>query len=79
VSRFAIEPPRLPLTARPCKGCGRPIYWVTTQAGRRTCLDRYVDHGSDPTGKWVLVSSDDVHWASCPSRDLFRRAERSPT
>jgi hypothetical protein len=73
MSTFAIEPPRLPLAVRPCKGCGRPIYWVTTQAGKRTPLDRYVDHGSDPSGRYVLVESDETHWSSCPAREQFAR------
>jgi hypothetical protein len=73
MSRFAIEPPRLPLAARPCRGCGRPIYWVTTQAGKRTCLDRYIDHGSDPSGRHVLVDADDTHWSTCVARERFAR------
>jgi len=73
VTRFAIEPPRLPLAARPCRGCGRPIYWVTTQAGKHMPLDRFVDHGSDPSGQLVLVESDETHWATCPSRAQFAR------
>jgi hypothetical protein len=73
MSRFAIEPPRLPLAARPCRGCGRPIYWVTTQAGKRMCLDRYVDHGSDPTGQFLLVESDETHWSTCVAREQFAR------
>lgn len=73
MSSFLIEPPRLPLAARPCRGCGRPIYWVTTAAGKRMCLDRYADHGTDPSGRYVRVELDDTHWGSCPRKADFVR------
>jgi hypothetical protein len=37
------------------------------------CLDRYVDHGSDPSGKFVLVESDESHWSTCSTREQFTR------
>lgn len=39
-------------------------------------LDRYIDHGSDPSGRYVAIDSEDSHWATCSARDHFAHGRR---
>jgi hypothetical protein len=58
--------------ASQCRGCGKYIYWVITDAGKRMPVDTASEHGgADPDGydKGKGVS----HFATCPAASQFRR------
>lgn len=59
-----------------CRTCKAPIYWVTTENGKRMPLDRgrqvrvvFVD------GRWKAVGAYTSHFSSCKDRDVFRKGK----
>lgn len=57
----------------PCKGCGFPIVWITSKAGKHIPCDPervivITDEGESVSGR---VS----HWATCPVAGSFRKNE----
>lgn len=72
-----------------CSGCGAPIKWRYTPAGKRMPLDEATYPHIAP-GTYVIEGmarcrpADPLfdqgravhmnHWATCPDRDLFRRS-----
>lgn len=63
-----------------CRACEAPLTWYETTAGKRMPFDgEPVPRGSmhqDSTRRLiVLLSSDDVHWRTCPDADSFRRRQ----
>lgn len=70
-----------------CKGCGRPIIWAYTEAGKRMPLDpepvpdalvgTFVITGNQCRSSSPMFDSPDTvhhmaHWSSCPVADSFR-------
>lgn len=45
--------------ASPCRGCGKLIYWITTDRGQHMPLDL----------------DGEPHWGTCPKADEFRQEE----
>lgn len=60
-----------------CRSCDAKLTWFTTVAGKKIPFDGDpVPRKSDLDADRRLVlflSSDDVHWATCPDADRFRR------
>ncbi|MGE5585779.1 MAG: hypothetical protein ACM309_09680 [Bacillota bacterium] len=54
-----------------CKGCGREIKWLRTEAGKQMPVD--------PEPVTVVLTDGRVfrgyrpHWATCPKAEQFRR------
>jgi hypothetical protein len=54
-----------------CKGCGFPIVWITSKAGKHIPCD--------PEKVSVVTEDGDIivgrvsHWATCPAADTFRK------
>ena len=55
-----------------CKGCGRAIRWAVTAAGKNIALEAKACVQHAPDGS-LTVSTDDVHWATCPRARAFKR------
>jgi hypothetical protein len=55
-----------------CRGCSRKIFWVATVAGKPTCFDD-VPEVLSLDGDVETVSTEHVHWATCPKRADFKR------
>lgn len=57
-----------------CRGCGAPIVWGITEAGKKVPLDppekRYVELGGD---RVRIVETWLSHFATCTWSDDFRR------
>ena len=53
-----------------CRGCGAPIEWWITPAGKKMPLSTK-SIGTLATGDWRQVL--EPHWAVCPEADSFRR------
>ena len=57
-----------------CRGCGAPIVWGLTEAGKKVPLDppekRYV---ALRDGRFRIVETWTPHFATCSKRDDFRR------
>ena len=47
-----------------CRGCGRKIWWVATEAGRPTCFDEVPDV-RELDGDVEVVSAEGIHWRTC--------------
>lgn len=62
-----------------CKSCGARIRWAVTQAGKKMPVD--VRMGGDAIKRLATggyeVSSDHVHWATCPHAREHRRNSRT--
>lgn len=60
-----------------CRSCDARLTWYETVAGKRMPFDGDpVPRGSELDQDRRLVewlSSDDVHWRTCPEADRFRR------
>ncbi len=59
-----------------CRSCQAPLTWFTTVAGKKIPFNRDpVPRKSEhQDGRLVLfLGSDDVHWATCPDAERFRR------
>lgn len=54
-----------------CKGCGRQIEWIRTEAGKRMPVDPEPLTVILPDGR--LVSGYRPHWVTCPQAAQFRR------
>jgi len=59
-----------------CKYCGRTIRWAVTKAGKNITLEQNANVQPEADGS-LTVSTDDVHWATCPRAHAIRRASRS--
>jgi hypothetical protein len=57
-----------------CKGptCRRHVYWVATARGRPISFDE-VPEVISPDGDLETVSTEHVHFSTCPDRDRFKR------
>lgn len=55
-----------------CKGCGREIRWAVTAAGKNIALEAKANVQKEPDGA-LTVSTDEVHWATCPRARAFKR------
>jgi len=55
----------------PCRGCGRPVYWIRTKNNKAMPVDTRVDGGLEPMrdrdGRGLS------HFATCPKADQFRK------
>lgn len=60
-----------------CRGCGAPLVWFETVAGKRMPFDgepvaRKSEH--DDSRRLVLfLSAEDTHFRSCPDAKTFRK------
>lgn len=61
-----------------CRSCDAKLTWFETVAGKKIPFDgdpvpRRSEH--DPATRRLILylGSDDVHWATCPDADRFRR------
>ena len=58
-----------------CRGCGAPIEWGLTEAGKKVPLDppekRYVT--GLQKGHYLIVETWTPHFATCSKRDDFRK------
>lgn len=59
------------------KECQAAIEWYETFTGRRMPVNAgvvYLTTGTDVDGRpLATISSDDVHWATCPAAPNFQR------
>lgn len=69
-------------TATTCRSCGARIRWGITQKGKKMPIDVLVGGHTVTklsTGGYQ-VSSDHVHWATCPhAREHRRNARTAPS
>lgn len=65
--RQADEPPGIVS----CRGCGDPILWYTTTAGKKMPVN--ADATVIEREGASYVRSDETHWATCPEAGKFRR------
>lgn len=67
----------LPPGVRPCRGCGKPIVWLETDAGAKMPCEAFPD-GTYPTPTqrydWEVHVE---HWSGCPAAERFVRKKRS--
>jgi uncharacterized OB-fold protein len=62
-----------------CKGCGRKIMWVRSVAGNNIPFDEVPEPISvSEDGRIETVSTEHVHWGTCPERNQFRRQPEQP-
>lgn len=54
-----------------CKGCGAPVYWITTQAGKGMIVDRKAAVVVAVTG--IVYRGYPPHWATCPNAEDFKK------
>lgn len=59
-----------------CQSCSSPIRWATTAKGKGIPLDARAQIEQRDDGP--VVSSDDVHWATCPHAERHRKARTKP-
>ncbi|MDI6872514.1 MAG: hypothetical protein QME79_14410, partial [Bacillota bacterium] len=55
-----------------CRGCGRPIDWIETPAGRRMPVDP--GRVTVVTDDGRVVTGRTPHWATCSEAENFRRS-----
>ena len=67
-----------------CKGCGAPLEWIRTEAGRTMPVDPepvFIIEGEVITGRRALPEEERrtlpvafvPHWKTCTAADRFRR------
>ena len=62
-----------------CKGCGKPMRWATTIAGRHIPLDASVPtYTIDERGKAIKSEAMVSHFTTCPMRDRFSKSKSQP-
>ena len=67
------------MTGSKCSGCGAPIRWAETEAGRKMPLDERPEKRAvsepAPDGRQVvrIVDTWTPHWGTCPVADTFKR------
>lgn len=54
-----------------CKGCGRQIEWIKTEAGKQMPVDPDLVTVVLKDGR--VVRGYRPHWATCPNAEQFRR------
>ena len=59
-----------------CRSCRKLIRWGTTQAGKKMPIDAGAPLKRVP-GVGIEVSTDHVHWATCPNAKQHRREQRT--
>lgn len=66
-----------------CRGCGAPIRWAETDAGKRMPLDlkpekRAVSEETEDGRSIVrIVDAWVPHWGTCPVADTFKRSAQA--
>ena len=58
-----------------CKGCGKYIYWVVTDTGKRMPVSIFCEGGEAPTA--TSPGCGQSHFADCPSADRFRGGSKA--
>ena len=61
-----------------CKGCGAVIVFIKLQSGKLTPIDAkqksfYYNPKND---EWVLLKGHELHFATCPKADQFRKKKK---
>lgn len=60
-------------TVGTCSGCRKTVFWCLTSPGLKAICFDVNPEPLDSTDTTETVSTEHVHWASCPARDQFRR------
>ena len=66
------------MIGKPCKSCGRAVFWVTMVSGKKMPLDTdpkliQIHVGKD---RWKTVRGYEAHWYSCPQAEEWRKSKR---
>lgn len=70
-----------------CKGCGKPIVWMKSEAGKNIPLDPKppvykIDRDFSGAPICRLISDDSYmvsHFATCPKANMFSASNRAPS
>jgi hypothetical protein len=59
-------------TLATCRSCGASVRWAKTAAGKHLLINSGAEPLPRASGGYLL-STDHVHWATCPNSGAYRR------
>lgn len=62
-----------PPGVRPCRACGVPIVWLSTDAGRKMPVEAFPDGTYPAPGQRYDWEVHTDHWRGCPAAERFKR------